>query len=211
MPACSIILPTFNRASTLQRAIDSVFAQTCTDWELVVVDDGSTDETHKVLEEYTKRKDSRFHFLIQKNCGRIQARNNGFEKTTSEIITFLDSDDWYDPNHLQNNLALFATGNYDLMLGVPTILGEEYVLDMERPLQKIHLRECAMWPTFFVKRPVFKTVKVRDVPFAEDYFFYRDVLAQKFVTKKISMPTYYYNRLPHVQITREIMECTNIA
>ena len=97
-PFFSIIIPTYNRATLIAKAIDSVIAQTFLDWELLIIDDGSTDNTSEVVEAY---KDSRIKYIFQKNAERSAARNNGINKATGNYICFLDSDDYYLPQRLQ--------------------------------------------------------------------------------------------------------------
>lgn len=97
MPFFSIILPTYNRAHMLPRAIDSVLAQTFRDWELIIMDDGSTDDTKKVITKYTDR---RIQYHRQENKERSAARNNGIARSVGRYICFLDSDDSYLPSHL---------------------------------------------------------------------------------------------------------------
>ena len=95
----SIITPTYDRAATLPRAIDSVFGQTTTDWELVIVDDGSQDETLQVLARYD---DPRLHVVRHAvNRGVTAARNTGLDAITGEWFTMLDSDDELVPEALE--------------------------------------------------------------------------------------------------------------
>lgn len=101
----SIIIPTYNRAAFLTKAIDSVLAQTCTDWELIVVDDGSTDNTREVVARYD---DSRIRYIYQDNAERCAARNNGIEQARGEFVCFLDSDDSYLEDYLSDLSALIA-------------------------------------------------------------------------------------------------------
>jgi len=96
----SIIIPTYNRQNLLADTINSIIAQTVTDWECIVVDDGSTDNTRKLVEEIQKA-DSRIKYVYQNNAERSAARNNGVNNSTGEYICFLDSDDHFVPNHLQ--------------------------------------------------------------------------------------------------------------
>ncbi|HLP51912.1 MAG TPA: glycosyltransferase family A protein [Chitinophagales bacterium] len=93
----SIIMPTYNRAALISRAIKSVLAQTYTDWELVIVDDGSTDNTKEVVLSFN---DSRIKYIFQDNAERSVARNNAMAHSTGTYICFLDSDDYYLPNRL---------------------------------------------------------------------------------------------------------------
>lgn len=94
----SIIIPTYNRAHHLPKAIDSVLEQTFTDWELIIVDDGSTDNTKEIVESYD---DIRIRYIYQENAERSAARNNGINHSKGEWICFLDSDDYYLSNHLE--------------------------------------------------------------------------------------------------------------
>lgn len=86
----SIIIPTFNRAKTLERAIESVVNQTHADWELFIIDDGSTDETKEVVKSFS---DSRIKYRYQENGGVSKARNTGIQLSQFDWIALLDSDD----------------------------------------------------------------------------------------------------------------------
>ncbi len=92
-------MPTYNRASFLPRSIESVVGQEFSDWELIVVDDGSTDGTGKVLDEWQAR-DGRVKCFFQENRGISAARNAGLGKARGRFICFLDSDDAYRKDHL---------------------------------------------------------------------------------------------------------------
>lgn len=94
----TIIIPTYNRAAFLPNAIESVLAQTYTNWELIVVDDGSTDNTKDVVSQYS---DSRIIYIYQQNAERSAARNNGIAHTKGDYVCFLDSDNVMLPNRLQ--------------------------------------------------------------------------------------------------------------
>ncbi|WP_254808245.1 glycosyltransferase family 2 protein [Natronosalvus amylolyticus] len=106
MPRVSVIIPTYNRAETLSRAIDSALEQTVDDLEVVVVDDGSTDETQSVLAGYD---DSRVRPIVHAtNRGANVARNTGIEYARGEYIAFLDSDDTWHPEKLERQLETLA-------------------------------------------------------------------------------------------------------
>ena len=98
-PAVSIILPTYNRVDTLERAVRSVKAQTFGDWELIVVDDGSQDGSDALIEKIA-RDDPRIRLLRQANAGVAAARNTGLSAARGGWITFLDSDDAWLPHFL---------------------------------------------------------------------------------------------------------------
>jgi glycosyltransferase involved in cell wall biosynthesis len=97
MPFFSIILPTYNRASFLSRSIGSVLRQDFQDWELLIIDDGSTDHTKEIVNSFN---DQRIKYIYQENSERSAARNNGIKLATGEWICFLDSDDEYSSLHM---------------------------------------------------------------------------------------------------------------
>jgi glycosyltransferase involved in cell wall biosynthesis len=97
-PLFSIVIPTFNRAKLIESAINSVLAQTFTDWELIIVDDGSTDKTKEVVVPYLK--DSRIRYHFQENKELNGARNTGIRLAQGKYLCFLDDDDFYLENHL---------------------------------------------------------------------------------------------------------------
>ncbi len=102
-PLVSIIIPTYNRAHLIGETLDSVLAQTYTNWECIVVDDGNTDDTEELMEEYMKR-DSRFQFHHRPKDrlpGGNAARNYGFDRSKGEYIQWFDDDDLMMPNFLE--------------------------------------------------------------------------------------------------------------
>jgi len=97
-PFFSIIIPAYNRAYMIAKTIGSVIDQRFTDWECIVVDDGSTDNTREVVSGI---QDDRVKYVYQKNAERSAARNNGIRNATGRYICFLDSDDFFESSHLQ--------------------------------------------------------------------------------------------------------------
>jgi len=103
MPKVSVIIPTYNRADMVGDAIQSVLDQTYADWELIVVDDGSEDNTRDVVASYN---DSRVRYIYQDNMKLPGARNTGIRASTGEYVAFLDSDDLFLPEKLQLQIAV---------------------------------------------------------------------------------------------------------
>lgn len=95
----SIIIPVYNVGKYLPECLDSILAQTYTDYEMILVDDGSTDCSGAICDEYVKKK-PQIQVIHQENAGVSAARNNGIEQARGEWITFVDSDDWLDPDFL---------------------------------------------------------------------------------------------------------------
>ncbi|RKY89923.1 glycosyltransferase family 2 protein [candidate division KSB1 bacterium] len=97
MPDVSVIIPTYNRTDLVCNAVDSVLAQTFSNYELIVVDDGSTDGTEKKLRKYS----GKLKYIYQNNRGVSSARNRGIRESSSEYICFLDSDDLWKKRKLE--------------------------------------------------------------------------------------------------------------
>lgn len=105
----SIILPTHNRAGVLPRAIRSMLTQTYRKWELIIIDDGSTDNTRQIVGEF--QEDPRIRYHYQENRQLNGARNSGVQLAGGEYLGFLDDDDEFLPNHLSVLAALIAADN----------------------------------------------------------------------------------------------------
>ena len=116
-PSISVVIAVYNGGSTIRRAIESVLAQTYQAHELIVVDDGSTDDTAAVVAEFGDR----VRYLHQSNAGVSAARNAGAAAATGDWLAFLDADDWYYPDRLRRHAEWigrdpgldFLTGDYD--------------------------------------------------------------------------------------------------
>lgn len=106
-PLVSVVVPTFNRAPTLQRAVESVFTQNSDSWELIIVDDGSTDETQRIVSGF---RDRRVQYLQREtNSGPSAARNTGIAAARGDFIAFLDSDDHWSPQKLALDIRVFSS------------------------------------------------------------------------------------------------------
>lgn len=111
-PLLSIIIPSFNRSQVLTRAIKSVVEQTSNNWELIIIDDGSTDNTRLKIGGFLKQ--NRVRYFYQENAGVSAARNKGIKEATGVYITFLDSDDYFNTSFL-TELNDIEFWNYDLI------------------------------------------------------------------------------------------------
>ena len=101
-PRVSVIIPVYNGAATISHVLQSIFDQTFTDYEVVVVDDGSTDETASILEQFG----SRIVVIRQPNQGFCAARNAGIAKSSAEYLALLDADDFWLPTKLEKSIAI---------------------------------------------------------------------------------------------------------
>ena len=99
MPKFSVIIPLYNKEKDIEKTMTSLFAQRFSDFEVIIVNDGSTDQSERVIKSLT---DSRIKLFSKKNEGVALTRNFAVEKATSEHIAFLDADDYWHPHHLEN-------------------------------------------------------------------------------------------------------------
>ncbi len=107
MPAISVVIPVYNADKYLARCLDSLLAQTMTDWQAICVNDGSRDNSLEILREYAAR-DKRIQIIDKKNAGVSAARNDGMAVATGEFIHFMDADDFIDAQYYEH---MFVTAN----------------------------------------------------------------------------------------------------
>jgi glycosyltransferase involved in cell wall biosynthesis len=142
-PTVSIILATYNRANLLPKAIESVLQQTYSDFELLIIDDGSTDHTAAVVTQYT---DPRIIYKTVEHGERSRARNVGIQISRGQYIAFLDSDDWYLPNKLEEQVAVLENHlEYGMTMGGWLIVNQsgETILEM-RPWEYYQSRQLSV-------------------------------------------------------------------
>src|SRR5688572_19135515 len=102
MAKVTVCIPTYNRSQRLRPTVESVLGQTFSDWELVIIDDGSSDDTWEVACEFDS--DPRVRCVRQQNCGHSEARNHGLRLARGEYLAYLDHDDRWKPNKLQRQV-----------------------------------------------------------------------------------------------------------
>ncbi len=107
MPTVDVIMPTYNAAKYLPLAIESVIAQTFEDWRILIVDDGSSDNTAEIVASFAERLGPKLKYIQQANGGPSKARNNAIRQSTAEFLAFLDADDIWMPNRLSESLKRF--------------------------------------------------------------------------------------------------------
>src|SRR5262249_24707847 len=105
-PAVSVVVATYNFGRYLAGALDSVLTQTMSDFEIIVVDDGSTDGTKQVMASYLAHPRIRYHRID--HCGQQAAKNTGIGVSRAPLVAFLDADDLWLPNKLEKQVAVFA-------------------------------------------------------------------------------------------------------
>ena len=175
-PLVSVIIPTYNRAKYVTHAIDSVLAQTYPNNEIIVVDDGSTDDTKEALAPYMDR----IKYIYQENTGGAAARNTGIKAAKGELIAFLDSDDEWLPakiekqidkfRKLPNSVGVVYSGCYtvsqeskEILCEIPTLKGNVHNYALQRCIISS--------PTPLIRKLCFKKVGVFDeaLPSCQDW------------------------------------------
>ena len=167
----SIIIPSYNDSSTLTKTLDSVFEQDIDDWEIVLVDDGSTDETKKIIENYKKinDKNNKIKYIYQENKDQLNAIKNGLNYINGKFILILHSDDELaDTNVLSNCLSSIENSDYDALIAPhiliddsDNIIGFQNVLNYKQkksipPLLMLWLGRNLYVDTSFCKREIYE-------------------------------------------------------
>lgn len=203
-PVVSIIMPTFNRERLISRAVESVLKQTYKIWELIIVDDGSTDNTFSRIEDYIKNYE-KIRYIKHSNRKPALSSNAGILASCGEFLTFLGSDDEYKPEHIQLRMSIFAEdSSIDFIHGGVEIIGYPFVKDKNDLTREIAISECAVGGTFFGKRKVFFELGgFRDLSYSDDSDLL-DRVEKRFKVVKVDFPTYIYYRDTPDSI------CTNI-
>lgn len=200
----SVIIPVYNVENYLKRCLDSIIGQTLKDIEIICINDGSTDSSLQILQEYAKN-DSRIKIINQENKGLSVTRNNGIEIAQGEFIGFVDSDDYISDNFFEELYKSAIKNNADIAVSGIKRVSSRYNVDMlvfktektaENFKDKIVLCNvpdyCHVWNKIY-KAPLLKDTQIRFVPdrLYEDIPFTPQIL---FAAKKIvTVPeTYYY-------------------
>ena len=122
MPKVSVIMPVYNVQDEVGGMLQSITEQTFTDFEVIVIDDGSTDNTHKEVEKYAGT-DKRFEVIYQRNNGVSAARNRGLKKAEGDYVVFFDGDDYVPPNALESMYNAVSCGS-DMAVGIMEVIDD---------------------------------------------------------------------------------------
>ncbi|MHB8904685.1 MAG: glycosyltransferase family 2 protein [Melioribacteraceae bacterium] len=193
-PIVSIIMPTFNRANYLKRSIESVLNQSFKMWELIIVDDGSSDNTFQIVDEYILQFEN-IRYMKHSNRRPALATNAGIQASCGELIAFLGSDDEWKSEFLKQRVDFLKDHpDIDFIHGGVEVIGHPYVKDKNDLTREIHIDECIVGGTFFGKRNVFIELGgFRDLSYSDDSNFYERAV-KKFNVAKVDFPTYIYYR-----------------
>lgn len=136
-PEVSVIMPAYNAEFYIREAISSVIAQTFSNWELIIVDDGSTDKTSDIIAENCNQ-DHRIHYFYQENGKQGKARNLGISKAKGTYIAFLDTDDFWIPEKLEIQIKEINLQDVDLVFSDSYIFNDDNVSDRSRKMNTLN-------------------------------------------------------------------------
>jgi glycosyltransferase involved in cell wall biosynthesis len=202
-PFFSILLPTYNRARMLDRALTSVLGQTEQDWELLVTDDGSIDGTWPSLCDWGRR-DSRIRSWRHSNRGQSGSRNRMIEHARASWIVFLDSDDEFEPNHLaRHRKAIEASPEIELWISPMRVVGHPLVPCARRPGEWVHIDRCIGVGMLAITRMSLLAVGgFPDLDYAEESGLITRLRANGIRQRRLQERTYVYHREHEDAITR---------
>lgn len=205
VPFFSVIICTFNRGYIIECALKSLLYQEEQDWEAIIVDDGSDDNTTEIVKRYIA-DNPKFRYMYHQNKGLALSRNVGLLASSGLYCTFLDSDDEYHPEHLKFRKRMLQQ-NKDVILlhGGVEVIGSPMVPDRDNPKKMIFAKDCALGGTFCINRT--KALEIggfNDIPFCEDYDFHKRVFDKGWVVAKTDVATYIYNRTSEDSMTNKM-------
>jgi teichuronic acid biosynthesis glycosyltransferase TuaG len=194
-----IIIPVYNSGKFIKRAIKSVFSQTYKNWKLIIIDDASTDNSKNILNKIYNKNKYRIKILKNNiNKGQAFSRNRGLKYSKSEFISFLDSDDYWGKNKLENQIKFMLNNNYDFTYTDFRIVKNNHrkktivVPDFYNYIKFIHNSSIST-SSIVLKKKIIKNIYFKNLSFLEDYFFKCQILRKGFIAYKCPKSYIYYS------------------
>ena len=214
----SIIVPVYNTSKYLERCLNSLINQTYKNIEILIVNDGSTDNSLEICKNYQK-KDKRVIILDKKNSGPSLTREYGFKHSKGEYLMFVDSDDWVDLDYCEYLLDLIKKANADVAscsyyINNSRINEEELLIELKKEeiiknyLSYSYIKGC-VWNKIYKKSIIKSKYFAGDLKTAEDILFTCNVIIN---SKKLicsTVPKYHYN-VSNISITRSNVTKKNL-
>lgn len=197
----SILVPVYNASEYLRECVDSLIGQTYTDLQIILIDDGSTDDSWTQLQQMAQ-EDSRLEVYSQPNCGVAATRNRLLERVRGDFVLFVDSDDWIEPNTIEVLLQEQQRGNFDIVEFqlVGSLINDKNCYDQEQSIQLFleHIVLSGSLCNKLVKSQMYAGLRLdEDVSYGEDALLVWQVLQR---VTKISILN---NHLYHYRINEE--------
>ena len=222
----SIVMPAYNCEKYVVEAINSILAQTYRNWELLVLDDGSKDNTLRIIEEFSQ-KDSRIKALPNgKNMGVSATRNRGIELASGEWIAFLDSDDMWNPEKLEKQFEIVEKEAAEFLFTGSSYINEEgeaYKEIFEVPekitYKKLRNQNVISCSSVLVKKKYFEHIKMEKDEMHEDYAVWLRILKTGVTAFGVNEPLLIYrisrnsksgNKMKTVKMTYKVFRFVGI-
>lgn len=182
-PLVSVIMPAYNAARFIEEAIMSVIAQTVSDWELIVIDDCSQDNTRDIIAEMAE-KDSRILFVAnEQNMGVAKTRNRGLDMCRGQYVAFLDSDDYWQPEKLQKQLDKMQAADagicycsYKIIDAFGAQAKADYIVPEKASFEDILTENFIQCSAMLIRADIVKRFRFNTEFFHEDYILGLDML-----------------------------------
>lgn len=212
-PLISIIVPVYNVERYISRCIESLINQTYINIEIILVDDGSTDNSYNICEKYAK-EDLRVKLFHKKNGGVSSARNIGLKNAKGEYITFVDSDDWVKDDMIEHLLKKLNDNNVDISICTcivatnesmwdPNEGREDCLITEKEAIKRLLYKEyCVVWGTLFSRNVIEGIFFREDISNNEDSYFLFNVFRKAKKIYKSCQAKYIYNRQQEASITK---------
>jgi len=200
-PIISVIMPVFNGGDLLNKAIESILGQTFENFEFIIINDGSTDETAEVVRGYAS-SDSRIIFIDQDNIGLTKSLNKAIKTSKGNYIARMDADDVSALNRFETQMEWMKGGKYDLCCSRTYLLNSNRIspgLSYYMPKRiQMFFRNPFIHGTFLIKRKALDIVGLYDEDFiySQDYKLICDFYRNNLKIKYIKQPLYYTNTPP---------------
>ena len=204
-PFFSVIIATYNRAQLLQKALNSLISQTTDDWEAIIIDDESTDDTYSRILPYL-RSYRQIRYLRKPHSGCAMSKNAGICLSVGKFITFLDSDDEYDPMHLDlRKKILMEDHSIRFLYGGTNIIGNQYVPDRFDNEKSVSLNDCVIGGTFCIERnTIFQLKGFWKISLGEDADLFERAKKSGILIIETKLPTYIYHHETEDSITNKL-------
>ena len=198
----SVIIPVYNVEVYIEKCLDSIARQSYNDFEVIIIDDGSTDHSSQIISRYI-RSDSRFFLFQQVNRGVSAARNTGLKMARGEYITFVDPDDWIDKDMYSIMLKGAFQDNYDIIICNWFVANEDGTISKHLISGQIDIRSNCDLLTEIKKigacvwNKIFRAALINEwfpeeISIGEDWLFLASYCKNDIYTLYIDMPLYYY-------------------
>ena len=203
----SVIVPVYNTEKYLKKCLNSILAQTLQDWECILIDDGSTDTSGKICDEYAE-KDSRFQVIHQKNSGVSVARNKGLDIAKGDWIGFVDSDDWIEPETYEIAVKSALENDADLVQWQTFFENENFIKLADNSLTDFgifSLEDCCKCYDVrsvcnkIISRRLFTDYKIKfssNLKYGEDTFVSIKLLSKMNKGINLNKSFYHYVKIP---------------